>query len=93
MALSLQEQVLQELQKLYFLPSHEIDGIVEKIKGLPEEAAASFLDAVKETQQKQNIYLEEFGKANPSFLQELDTSLQGSVSLLKAQHRIIKNIN
>jgi hypothetical protein len=93
MAFSQQEQIFQELRKLYFLPPHEIDEMLEKIKGLPEEALARFLEVIRETQQKQNSYLEDFGNANPSFLQELDASLKGSVSVLKAQHRILKNLN
>lgn len=93
MAPSQQEQILQELRKLYFLPSHEIDEILEKIKGLPEEGRAKFLEAIKEIKQKQDSYLEEFGKANTSFLQELETSLKGNVGVLKAQHRILKNLN
>lgn len=93
MALSLKDQVLQALRGLYFLPSHEIDEILEKIKGLPEAALVQFLEAIKETKQKQDSYWEDFGKANPSFLQELENTLKGSVSVLKAQHRILKNLN
>lgn len=93
MVLSLKEQVLQALRGLYFFPSHEIDEILEKIKELPEEAFSRFLEVIKETKQKQDSYLEKFGEANPSFLQELDAALKGSVSVLKAQHRIIKNLN
>lgn len=93
MALFIQEQVLQELQKLYFLPSYEIDEILEKIKDLPEEGLVQFLEAIKETKQKQDSYLEGFGEANPAFLQELDAALKGNVGVLKAQHRILKNLN
>lgn len=93
MALSLKDQVLQALRGLYFLPSHEIDEILEKIKELPEEAFSQFLKVIAETKQKQNSYLEGFGETNSSFLQELDAALKGSVSLLKAQHRILKNLN
>lgn len=93
MALSLKDQVLQALRGLYFLPSHEIDKILEKIKGLPEEGLSRFLEVIKETKQKQNSYWEDFGKTNPSFLQELENTLKGSVSVLKAQHRILKNLN
>lgn len=93
MAFSLREQIFQELQKLYFVKSHEIDEILKKIEGLPDEALSQFLSAVQETKEKQDSLVEKFGQANPSFIAELDTSLKGTVDVLKAEYRIIKNTN
>lgn len=93
MASLLQEQIFQELQKLYFVKSYEIDEIIKKIEGLPDETLSQFLSVIKETKEKQDSLVEKFGQANPAFITELDTSLKGTVDILKAQHRIIKNIN
>lgn len=93
MAFSLQEQIFQELQKLYFVKSYEIDEILKKIEELPDETLSQFLSVIKETKEKQDSLVEKFGQANPSFVAELDTSLKGTVDILQAQHRIIKNIN